>query len=245
MSLFRTEKVSKPTTPAPGSSLRPFAEMEAFLEDLHARGFEPEGILDVGAHKGDWTRSAAGVFPNASILLLEPQEELREDLLRVERDVPNTKWIQAGAGAQAGEACFTIWDDLAGSTFLPKANPARIAAGKQRMTPLVTLDQISSDRPAFKPDLVKIDVQGFEMEVLRGATTLFGITSIFIVECSLFTASKKRPIARELIAYLGDHGYELYDVPGFLRRPADGALGQLDLAFALADGPLRRHTSWT
>jgi methyltransferase, FkbM family len=245
MSLFSSTRVQKSSEPEPGSRQRPIAEMEFFLEDVQARGFDPRGIVDVGAHRGAWTRSAASVFPNATILLVEPQQEMADDLLRVERDLANTHWIPAGVGSQPGEACLTIWEDFAGSTFLPKPDPARLAAGSQRMTPIVTLDQIVSERPGFQPDLVKIDVQGYEMEVLRGAESLFGVTSIFIIECSLFTASKKRPLAREIIAHLAARGYELYDIPGFLRRPADGALGQLDLAFALADGPLRRHTGWT
>lgn len=53
-----------------------------------------------------------------------------------------------------------------------------------------------------------------------------------------------QPLAREVITYLGERGYELYDVPGFPRRPSDGALGQMDLAFAREKGILRSSSEW-
>lgn len=243
--MWTARRAAKPApTPDPASPKRPVGDMASFLEDISARGFRPDGILDVGAHKGDWTRLAAAVFPEARILFMEPQRELEQQLRGVEKELPGTEWIPAGAGATSGEACFTIWEDFAGSSFLPKADPTRVAAGEQRMTPILTLDSVVADHPGFRPDLVKIDVQGFEMEVLRGAESLFEMTGVFVIECSLFTASRKRPLARDIIDHLSNHGYELYDIPGFLRRPADGALGQLDLAFAKADGPLRQHTGW-
>jgi len=230
--------------PPPGSAARPVGEIDRFLEDVRARGFAPRGIIDVGAHRGSWSRMAAGIFPGAAILMVEPQEELAEPLRAVARGLARCEHIKAGAGSQPGELYLTIWDDLAGSTFLPKADPAKIEAGRQRRTRIVTLDGIVAERPGFEPDLVKLDVQGFELEALRGAASLFGRTELFIVETSLFVVSKQRPMSRDVIAFMAGHGYEIYDLPGWLRRPADGALGQIDIAFARAGGHLRRHLTW-
>lgn len=48
----------------------------------------------------------------------------------------------------------------------------------------------------------------------------------------------------ELIEFMGERGYEIYDIAGYLRRPFDGALGQVDLAFAKREGILRRSNKW-
>ncbi len=244
MKFFSPRPAREPALPAPGSPGRPIGEVDRFFEDLRARGFVPRGIVDVGAHRGDWARMAAAVFPEAQYVLIEPQAELTAELRVVAANLKRGELVAAGAGAEPGELYQTIWDDLAGSTFVPKADPAKIDAGRQRRTHVTTLDAVVAVRPDFAPDLVKIDVQGFEVEVLRGAESLFGRTEIFIVETSLFVASKRRPKCRDVINFLADRGYEIYDIPGWLRRPADGALGQVDLAFARDAGPLRDHLSW-
>jgi len=95
------------------------------------------------------------------------------------------------------------------------------------------------------PDLVKLDVQGFELEVLSGAETTFGRTELFIVETSLFRFLPNQPLIREVISFMADRDYELYDITAHLRRPYDGALGQVDLAFVKADGRFRAEAKWS
>ncbi|HEY4416796.1 MAG TPA: FkbM family methyltransferase [Verrucomicrobiae bacterium] len=154
-------------------------------------------------------------------------------------------FIKAGAGREPGELVQTIWEDHAGSSFLPPANAELERAGKQRQTKIVKLDQLlAEDYPKFIPDLVKLDIQGFELEALSGAETLFGRTELFILEVSLFPFMPGTPMAREVISFMAARHYELYDIPGFARRPHDGALGQLDLAFVKADGQFRKVTEW-
>ena len=54
-----------------------------------------------------------------------------------------------------------------------------------------------------------------------------------------------QPLIREVISFMGDRGYEIYDITEFLRRPLDGALGQIDLAFAKNNGVLRNSNKWS
>jgi FkbM family methyltransferase len=233
-----------PAAPAPGSRTRPIGDLTSFLEDVCARGFIPRGVIDVGAHRGDWTRAVAPIFPEAQFILIEPLAEMADDLRRTSADLPRCSYLPHGAGPETGEFFQTVSADLAGSSFLPKPNPAKIDSGQQRPTHVVTLDSIVGERPDFFPDLVKLDVQGFELEVLAGATSLFGRTELFIVETSLFSAARRLPTSHQVIAFMAERGYAVYDVTGFLRRPLDGALGQIDLAFARADGHLRRSLRW-
>ena len=216
----------------PGSDARRVGDIESFLQDLRSRGFTPRGILDVGANRGDWTRLALRVFPGAKVILFEPQAEMVDPLEALCRENTNLFLVKAAAGRQPGQLYQTIWDDLAGSSFLPLEDPALRDQGKQRLTPVVTIDSVLADRPHFSPDLVKLDIQGFELEALAGASSVFGIAELMVLEVSLYEFMPKQPILREVITFMGDHGYEVYDVPGFLRRPFDGALGQTDIAFA-------------
>jgi FkbM family methyltransferase len=231
-------------TPPPGSSRRGVGDIQKFLEDVRARGFVPRGIIDVGANRGEWTRMALSVFPNAEVIMIEPQAEMMPLLEGLCAETPAISLIKGGVGSEPRELFQTIWDDLAGSSFLPPEDAVLQAKGKQRLTPITTIDTILSEHQHFHPDLVKLDIQGFELEALLGASSIFGVTEMFIIEVSLFEFMAGQPVAREVIAFMANRGYELYDVPGFCRRPSDGALGQLDLAFTKSGGFLRASSSW-
>jgi FkbM family methyltransferase len=227
-----------------GDSKRPIGQITSFLEDIRARGFSPAGILDIGANRGEWTRMAKHVWPEASFLLIEPQPEMREALERLQLEESGVRYVLAGAGSSPGEKIQTIWDDLAGSSFLPNPEPELVSGGKQRPVPIVTVNSLLERNKGFQPDLVKLDVQGYELEVLRGATNCFGVTELFILETSLYSFLPNMPLTRDVIAFMAEAGYELYDITGFLRRPSDGALGQIDLAFVRRRGRLRSHDHW-
>lgn len=229
-----------------GSDRRPICNFEAFLEDIKTRCFSPRLILDVGANRGDWTRMAKDVFPEASFLLIEPQIEMRQSLNDLCSEFEDISWIEAGAGSKEGRLVQTIWDDLAGSSFLPNVDENLLQTGRQREVDIVTIDSLLVRRNLDIPDLVKLDIQGFELEALRGATSLFGKTELFTMEVSLFPFDDVpgMPIVREVIEFMGERGYEVYDILGYLRRPFDGALGQVDLAFAKREGILRQSNKW-
>jgi FkbM family methyltransferase len=222
----------------------PIGEIQRFLEDLKERGFTPRGIIDVGANQGNWTRMALSVFPSTPVLLIEPQDEMRDHLMALVKENAGCHYIMAGAGRREGQLIQTIWDDFAGSSFLPVRDEEALRIGKQRNTKIITMDSVlAGAHRNFCPDLVKLDVQGFELEALSGAETIFGRTEVFIVETSLFEFMPQQPIAREVISFMSDRGYEIYDITEYLRRPHDGALGQVDFAFVKAKGMFRR-TSW-
>ncbi len=234
-----------PAAAAAGSAERPIGSISSFLADIRGRGFQPRGILDVGANEGYWIRMALRIFPDTPCILIEPQDEMVPLLTKVTRDFAGVELFKAGAAAEAGRLVLTIWEDLAGSSYLPRVDDRKLQDGTQRWTDMVTLDDLLHERQTFHPDLVKLDIQGYELEALKGGESLFGRTQVFIAETSLFSSSPQEPTTREVVDFMADRGYELYDVTEYLRRPADGALGQIDLAFAKADGLLRKHKSWT
>ena len=77
-----------------------------------------------------------------------------------------------------------------------------------------------------------------------GCPSIFGKTEVFVLETSLYAFLDDIPLLREVIQFMAERGYEIYDVAGQIRRPIDGALGQLDIAFARRNGFLRQHDLW-
>lgn len=213
-------------------------DMRALLEQLRGQGFAPTQILDVGGHRGTWSQLALDIFTGARTFLIEPQLEHEPALQAFCAAHPGSTYRLAGAGAQPGELTLNLWDDLAGTSFLSPREGA-----KTRTVPVLTVDTLLAEGLAA-PQLVKIDVQGFELEVLRGATKLFGATEAFIVETSLYEFMPGMPLFHEVVAFFAARDYVPYDFPGFLRRPSDGALGQLDVCFVQAKGRFRRSSAW-
>lgn len=229
----------------PASPQRPIGELKSFLEDVKARRFLPFGILDVGANRGDWTRLALSIFPDARVILVEPQDEMEVVLKKFCAESASCQYVKAAVGRFEGSLVQTIWDDLAGSSFLPQSEPSKLAAGKQRLTKVTTINEVLTQNIGFQPDLVKLDIQGFELEAMSGGSKLFGATELFILETSLFPFMEGQPVTREIVEFMHERGYELYDVIEYIRRPYDGALGQVDLAFAKRDGILRADNRWS
>jgi len=227
----------------PGSPDRPVGKMDFLLQDLKARGFDCRSVLDVGACIAYWSRVAKEVFPDAKFTLIEPLSETREMLDKFCNDFPGTVLVPNGVAAERGEKVFTIWDDLFGSSFLIERDKSLLAEGKQRIVKMITIDDLVNEGMEI-PDLVKLDIQGYELEALRGAKKLFGQTEVFIMEVSLFVFHNSMPILKDVINFMDERGYKVYDFPGFLRRPHDGALGQCDICFVKSDGMFRSSDSW-
>lgn len=219
-------------------------DMRLLLEDLRVRGLNPQSILDVGANRGAWSRVAKAVFPMANCFLIEPQIEMKPFLDAFCQEFRGSKWFLEGAGATPGELTLTIWDDLGGSSFLPPESKEVEEAGKQRRVPIITIDSLIQEGAITMPQLVKLDIQGFELEALQGGATLFGSTEVFILEVALFRFMKGQPLFHEVALFMADRGYFVYDFAGFNRRPYDGALGEVDVCFVKREGFLRANNYW-
>ena len=218
---------------------------DSFFSNIRNLGFATTAILDVGANRGDWSRIAAKYFPGAAFLLIEPQEEMRPFLEEFCREHPPSQYFLTAAGSQSGTATITIWDDLAGSSLLPPADEVLRNAGKQRDIPVARIDDLLQESAASIPSLVKLDVQGYELEALRGASTLFGVTDLFVLEVSFFDFYPHQPILHDVVAFMAERQYFAYDIVGGIRRPYDQALGQMDLVFARDGSALRSSNRWS
>ena len=230
----------------PGSSGRPVGNMYTLLQDLATRGIDCKSIVDVGANKGLWSMMAKAVFPDARFLLIEPQLEMEEPLHKICSQYPQMQYVLAGAGPENTEMVLTVWKDLLGSSLLPPTEQGLQNSGQQRTIPIVTIDSLLQQMQFPLPQLVKMDIQGFEIEALKGATTLLGHTEVFILEVSLipFDNHPDLPLLYDVVQFMQQRGYVTYDFAGFGRRPYDGALGQCDICFVKESGSLRRSNKW-
>jgi FkbM family methyltransferase len=151
----------------------------------------------------------------------------------------NRRYILAGAGSQMGELPFTVIPDTVSSTFVATAAEAARHGYTQRMVSIVTVDHVVQTMIHAVPDVVKVDAEGFEQEVVRGAQSVLGKTEMFFLEAH-FTSEPDDPShVVNLITIMADFEYVPYDFSWFGRRSFDGALSLCELVFVRRNGYLR------
>lgn len=228
---------------------RPLGSLRHFLEDIRARGFDAKVIVDVGANETHWSTAAATHFPGARFFLFDPLANFERGMNAFVAAHPGSRCWLAGVGREDGFLQFNAVFDpdghpSSGSSFLKPWQGTDHKMEPQRV-PVVTLDNLvkSGDLPN-NPDIVKIDTEGYELNVLAGAQSLFGNVQLFIIETTLYPLWNQ-PLFHEIVAYMAERDYLLYDIAGFNRRPKDGALINFDACFLKRDSPLRREMAWS
>ena len=212
-----------------------------FLRFLDAKGFACNTLLDVGAWRGDWSRNFKAIYPQSRVVMVEPLEEMRPHLEKFCTEFPDSKFVLAGAGPKPGEMEFTIWPGLSGSSFVPERGQPLFDTYGKRTVPVVTINQLIERGDLTIPEIAKLDVQGFELDVLKGASTILGQTEVFLLEVSLFKPlGPQMPVFFDIVNFMNDHKYVTYDITGFYRRRKDHALAQCDIAFVRENSSLRR-----
>jgi FkbM family methyltransferase len=218
----------------------PRASMLGALRQLSDLGFVPRTVIDVGvAYR---TAELYDAFPKADILLIEPLTEY-EPFLRKICSEYKAQYVLAAAGAVAGTATLNIHDDMTGSSLLKESDGASVD-GTPREVPVVTIDDVCAQKKLNGPYLIKIDVQGAELQVLAGALRTLEQTEAVILEVSLFGFLIGGPQFFEIMSRMKEYGFVAYDVCGFLYRPLDNALAQMDMVFVREDGRFRQSHAY-
>jgi FkbM family methyltransferase len=200
------------------------------FEKLRRRGFVPSQIIDVGAARGEWTRECMSVFPAANYFLVEPRHENVDHIADLEKTSPNVSHWLGAAGREPDELPLRLHDEQ--SSFLA----GDYTDGQStRMVRVLPLDDVLNQQRVSPPDLIKIDVQGFELEVLAGAAAALRSAKVLLIECSIRRIYRGGALLHEVVAACGHAGYRLLDICTYAARPADMELMQSDLLFCKDD----------
>jgi FkbM family methyltransferase len=145
------------------------------LQDIFGRK-PPRLIFDVGAHHGETASHYAQAFPDAIIHSFEPSPESFAALVSHVAHLPNVKPVNLALGDTIGERTLHLNQFSPTNSLLKNASELMDDSTAQLMKPVAELaisvrtvdDYCRSEEIEFI-DLLKMDVQGFELHVLRGA----------------------------------------------------------------------------
>jgi FkbM family methyltransferase len=199
------------------------------LARLKSVGFVPRTIYDIGAYRGGWTRLAAEVFPTAQFVLFEANADHAGELAST-----GHRHLIAALGAHDGDArLFHVprEGDVTGASLYVE-NTAHYAASNLQVREVETarLDTLVARERLPAPDLIKIDVQGAELDVVAGAGETLRGASALVVELSFTDYNESAPLIAEAMPAIDRAGFTCADLCE-VHRTEQGFVLQLDLLF--------------
>lgn len=214
----------------------PRASFAAALQQLARLGFQPRTVIDVGV--AYHTQTLYQQFPSAKILLIEPLSEF-EGSLRLICQKYKAQYVLAAAGAGPGNATINVHADKTSSSLLKEVEGPSVD-GTPRRVPVVTIDQQCQEKGLAGPYLIKVNVQGAELQVLLGAAKTLRETEAVLLEVSLFGFYVGGAQLSDVVSKMKEFGFVAYDICGLIYRPLDGALSQIHMVFVREDGMFRK-----
>ena len=204
-----------------------FPSIEASLAVLRQKGYRSHFALDGGAYVGRWTDMFRTIFPESKILMVEPQASKQSVLAaKVDR---NTRLSDALLGPEDG-AEVPFYEMETGSSVLQELTSFPRRTVIKRLTTLDRLlGQVAQDWE--KPDFLKLDVQGYELNVLAGGADALANAQIVLLEVAVTPYNEGAPLLPDVLRFMWEHEFDVMDFCSQIRR-ADGVLNQTDLLFA-------------
>lgn len=220
------------------------AEWEDRIAHAKSIGFLPRQIVDAGAYIGSWSLSIAKIFPDSQIIAIEPnpyiQQKLQKNLSSI---TPEPIIIQKAVAEKSDTTTFNIWGNPKKATSASLQTHVMGDADNKIDVSVETLDNIAK-LYNFRPNLIKLDLQGSEIRALKGASTLLSYTEMFMVEFGCFEAYVGRATPGQLFEVFYKNNFSLYDIVDLHLRPYDGALAGGDFVFVKNNSSLLKYKNW-
>jgi FkbM family methyltransferase len=194
-------------------------------------------VVDVGANSGQFAKQCRDHGYQGHILSFEPTSAAHASLL--ESATADPLWTVAermALGATTGEADINIAANSFSSSILPMLDSHLSAAPysaylHSEKTPVRRLDDVLTTPPSAHNIFLKLDVQGFESQVLAGAVQTLSRTLAVQLEMSLVPLYEGEILFQQMCSEMNRLGFDLWDLEPSFRDSATGRLLQVDGVF--------------
>jgi len=206
--------------------LRSSLYFSALQQECVAAGTEHESLLrtlscshvvDIGANAGQFALVSRRCFPDARIDSFEPLAEPADRYERVFKHDGHAFMHRVAIGAIEGRADIHVSGRDDSSSLLPitREQSDLFPGTEESHTQTIRVSHLQAelkDEDILSPALLKLDVQGYELETLRGCEALLSCFRYIYCECSFVELYGGQALAHEVIAFLQQRGFELRGV---------------------------------
>lgn len=200
----------------PASTLSPDQISSIEFLELAKENGSIKTMFDLGANAGTWSLLADTLIPNTVIHAFEPIPKYQENFLHTTKNLSNTTLHKVGVGAENKKAKFNFAGHsssfLEVSQNLLKMFPNEKKVGEIEVDMVRLDDYVIKNKIAF-PDLMKLDVEGYELEVLKNATECMRHCQYIILEVSFIERHIGQPLFHEVVAFMGQQQFHLHAFP--------------------------------
>jgi FkbM family methyltransferase len=174
-------------------------------------------IFDVGANIGQTAEKLASYFPEARIFSFEPGEAAFARLQTVAQRLAAVSPWKLALGRESRAATFYQYRFNETNSLLPKAIGAEdfivdssyMIEEDTSTVDVTTIDEFCSEHDIASIDLLKIDTQGYELEVLAGARRLLQSVPFIYAEVTFVRYYEQQPLFQDVYQFLYERGYRL------------------------------------
>jgi FkbM family methyltransferase len=211
------------------------------VSSLIRQGIIPKAIIDVGANVGQFAVACAKIFPSVAVHSFEPLPHCLKQLDRNVTGLGGVRVYPVALGEQDGEVTMHVNSHSHSSSILGlgerhrKAFPDAREIGTIRV-PVSTLDRELESVSLENPVLLKLDVQGYEPQVLNGATETLKRVDYVLLETSFRPLYEGEKTFTEIARTMEERGFEFLRPVAWLSDPHNGEVLQMDALFARAAG---------
>jgi FkbM family methyltransferase len=200
-------------------------------------------VIDVGANRGQFGIEIRRAGYTGQIVSIEPLSGPYRQLSRLAAGDERWTVIRSAVGPRSGSATIHVAaNDGASSSLLPMLDLHARAAPEARYVAdervdVATLDDLAQTHIREGALFTKLDVQGYELQVLAGGASTLAESSLVQLEMSLLPLYESAPTYLEVLEFMGQRGFRLVGLEAAFVAPS-GLLLQADGIFA-ADHALR------
>jgi FkbM family methyltransferase len=207
------------------------------VSSLSLQGIRPRTVIDVGANVGQFAVASAKIFPDVTVHSFEPLPDCVRKLEQNLKRLSRTHVYPIALGDEKGEVTMNVNSHSHSSSILAlgdrhrKAFPhaQQVATIKVRLS---TLDDELGSAPLDGPVLLKLDVQGYESQVLKGAASLLNRVDHVLLEASFRPMYEGEKTFIEIVQIMDERGFEFLRPVGWLDDPVTQEVLQVDALFA-------------